>query len=82
MWHESDPKKKSVVFASLNSYKHELLAENMVGTPIIQQHGQDDDNVPVFHSRRMSQLITEAGWKTDYWEIPGRVHWCVLFSLP
>jgi dipeptidyl aminopeptidase/acylaminoacyl peptidase len=65
----------AIVFASLNTYKNELFTSNMVGTPILQQHGQDDDNVPVFHSRRMSQLVSEAGWTTDYWEIPGRGHW-------
>lgn len=75
MWHEADPKKMAVILASLNTYKHELLTENMVGTPILQQHGQEDDNVPAFHSRRMSQLVSEAGWETKYWEIPGKGHW-------
>lgn len=75
LWHESDPKKMSIILASLNSYKHEILSGNIAGTPIIQQHGQEDDNVPVFHSRRMSQLLTETGWTTDYLELPGRGHW-------
>lgn len=75
MWHEADPKKMAVILSSLNTYKHELLADNMVGTPILQQHGQEDDNVPAFHSRRMSQLLSEVGWETKYWEIPGKGHW-------
>lgn len=75
MWHESDPRKNAIVLASLNSYKHELLAPNVRGTPVLQQHGRDDDNVPVYHSRRMHQLIAEEDWLTEYWEIPHKGHW-------
>lgn len=75
MWHEADPKKMATILASLNTYKHELLASNAVGTPILQQHGREDDNVPTFHSRRMAQLVSEVGWETNYWEIPGKGHW-------
>lgn len=75
MWHEADPRKSAVVLASLSSYRHELLVPNMLGTPILQQHGQDDDNVPVYHSRRMHQLIGEADWASQYAEIPGKGHW-------
>ncbi|KAF8544465.1 hypothetical protein BDD12DRAFT_872710 [Trichophaea hybrida] len=75
MWHEADPRKSAMILASLNTYKHELLTPNMLGTPILQQHGQDDDNVPVYHSRRMHQLIGEADWLTQYLEIPGQRHW-------
>lgn len=64
-----------MVLASLNTYNHELLTPNMLGTPILQQHGQDDDNVPVYHSRRMHQLVGEADWLTQYLEIPGQRHW-------
>jgi hypothetical protein len=75
MWHEADPRKTAMVQASLNTYKHELLIANMRGTPIFQQHGRDDDNVPVYHSRRMHQLVGEEDWWTDYFEIPGKGHW-------
>ena len=75
MWHEADPRKSTAVLASLSSYRHELLVPNMLGTPILQQHGQDDDNVPVYHSRRMHQLIGEADWTSQYAEIPGKGHW-------
>lgn len=75
MWHEVDPRKMAMVFASLNTYRNELLVGNIVGTPVLQQHGQGDDNVPVFHSRRMSQLVCESDWETEYLEIPGQGHW-------
>jgi len=75
MWHEADPRKSAIVLAAMNSYKHELLAPNVRGTPVLQQHGRDDDNVPVYHSRRMHQLIAEEDWLTEYWEIPDRGHW-------
>lgn len=72
MWHKADPKKMATISASLNTYKHELLAGNVVGTPILQQHGREDDNVPTPHSRRMPQLVSEVGWETDYRGVPGK----------
>lgn len=41
----------------------------------MQQHGSVDDNVPVYHSRRMAQLISEAKWSSDYAELRGKGHW-------
>ncbi|KAF8468375.1 hypothetical protein BDZ91DRAFT_695632 [Kalaharituber pfeilii] len=75
MWHEADAKKIGLVLAAMNPYRHELLVENCVGTPVMQGHGQLDDNVPAFHSRRMRLLSSEAGLDTDYIEFPGRAHW-------
>lgn len=75
MWHETDPRKTAILMASLNSYKHELLVENFAGTPIMQLHGELDDNVPTFHSRRMALLALESGYETEYYEAPGRGHW-------
>ena len=43
--------------------------------PIFQQHGDKDDNVPAFHSRRMHQVLREAGWKSQYSELVGKGHW-------
>lgn len=41
----------------------------------MQQHGSADDNVPVYHSRRMSQLISQASWSSTYSELQGKGHW-------
>lgn len=41
----------------------------------MQQHGSADDNVPVYHSRRMSQLISQANWSSTYSELQGKGHW-------
>jgi hypothetical protein len=59
----------------MNSYRHELLVENFAGIPILQQHGGADDNVPAYHSRRMNQLISQAGGFSEYIELPGAAHW-------
>ena len=41
----------------------------------MQQHGSMDDNVPVYHSRRMAQLISETKSSSDYKELEGKGHW-------
>lgn len=75
MWHDSDPLVSSVLQRSRSSYKHELLLENAAGIPILQQHGSNDDNVPVYHSRLMHELLERIQWPSRYNEIPGEGHW-------
>ncbi|MCJ1466655.1 hypothetical protein MMC07_005275 [Pseudocyphellaria aurata] len=74
-WRTSDPRIHDLIQGSLVDYRHELFVENFAGIPIKQQHGSADDNVPVYHSRRMAQLISEANWSSKYTELPGRGHW-------
>lgn len=74
-WKPADPRRRAVIEASANSYRHELLASNANGIPIYQQHGSADDNVPAYHSRQMSQLISETGWSSNYSELSGKGHW-------
>lgn len=74
-WKPSEPKKRAILEATTNSYRHELLVSNAYGIPIQQQHGSADDNVPVYHSRLMSQLIAETGWSSNYSEVAGQPHW-------
>ncbi|KAI9815677.1 MAG: hypothetical protein M1827_002073 [Pycnora praestabilis] len=75
LWHEADPSLVSLVHTAMNNYRHELLADNFAGIPILQQHGGADDNVPAYHSRRMAHLIVEVGWHSEYVEIPEKGHW-------
>ena len=75
LWHEADPLVTSIVHASMNTYRHELLVENFGGIPVLQQHGGADDNVPVYHSRRLNQLISQAGGSSRYVELQGAGHW-------
>ncbi|KAA6409819.1 MAG: hypothetical protein FRX48_06431 [Lasallia pustulata] len=75
LWHEADPRVTSILQTALANYRHELLLENFAGIPVLQQHGNADDNVPVFHSRRLSQLIWQTGSLTEYIEMPGKGHW-------
>ncbi|KAF2146112.1 uncharacterized protein K452DRAFT_106041 [Aplosporella prunicola CBS 121167] len=74
-WRPMDPRRQSILRASINSYRHELLVENCQGIPIFQQHGSADDNVPAYHSRLMNQLLLHVGTGADYVELPGEGHY-------
>ncbi|KAI6889271.1 alpha/beta-hydrolase [Hortaea werneckii] len=74
-WRTMDPRKDTIIQASLNSYRHELLLENAKGIPVLQQHGSEDDNVPAHHSRLLSEMLEQAGVATEYHEMPGKPHW-------
>jgi hypothetical protein len=75
IWNVAEPQVLSIVQASMNSYRHELLLENLKGIPIQQQHGSDDDNVPVYHSRLMRQLLNLSGLQIKYTELQNQGHW-------
>ncbi|MCJ1399159.1 hypothetical protein MMC11_002361 [Xylographa trunciseda] len=74
-WTEMEPGLMAVLQTSLVSYRHELFIDNFAGIPILQQHGGHDDNVPVYHSRRLRQLIDGSGWSSKYVELSGKGHW-------
>jgi len=69
------PSVRALLDASLSSYRHEMLLDNVKGISILQQHGSIDDNVPAFHSRLMNQLINTQGANASYIELPGKNHW-------
>jgi predicted esterase len=75
LWRPMDPRRRAIIEASANSYRHELLASNAKYIPMLQQHGSVDDNVPAYHSRLMSQLLWETGWPSNYSELAGKGHW-------
>lgn len=75
LWRTADPARTAVVQSALSSYRHEALLPNAKGIPLLQQHGGADDNVPVYHSRLMSQLIREAGANSSYIELAGKPHY-------
>lgn len=77
-WTEADPRVSSILRSATASYRHELLLNNVSGVPLFEQHGSADDNVPVFHSRRMSQLIHQRdplSIASRYSELPDKGHW-------
>lgn len=74
-WQEADPWQSAILHAARANYRHELLVENLVGIPILQQHGSADDNVPVYHSRLMNTLLAQIGQQANYSELPGKGHW-------
>jgi poly(3-hydroxybutyrate) depolymerase len=42
--------------------------------PVALVHGERDGNIKVDGSRRLHQMLKEAGWPVRYWEIPGQGH--------
>lgn len=74
-WHEVDPGIYAILQSALADYRHELLLENGCGIPIHQQHGSLDNNVPPFHSRRLSQIQSQIDCPSEYVELPGKGHW-------
>ena len=77
MWNEADSQVMHMVETSMQSFRLELLVENFKGVPILQQHGDEDENVPAFHSRRLYQLTLQAGQAKSrhYAELAGKGHW-------
>lgn len=75
MWQPCEPLLSSVIQRSRSTYKHELLLSNLAGIPIAQQHGSDDDNVPVYHARLMHTILDQIQWPSSYDELPGKGHW-------
>lgn len=70
-----DPRRTAIVSGSLNSYRHEMLMDNAKGIPLLQQHGEIDDNVPAYNSRLLSQLLFQAGTSSSFYDVPGLNHW-------
>ncbi|KAK6528694.1 hypothetical protein TWF694_003937 [Orbilia ellipsospora] len=80
LWQELEPRAVSILQSSTNAYRTDLLAENLAGIPIFQGHGEYDDNVPPFHSRRMFEILHETMHLEDisnpgYHEFPRANHW-------
>ncbi|ORY18022.1 hypothetical protein BCR34DRAFT_596592 [Clohesyomyces aquaticus] len=75
LWQPMDPRRTAIVSGALNSYRHEMMMENAKGIPVLQQHGEEDDNVPTYHSRLLGQLLFQAGANSDYYELPGKGHY-------
>ena len=74
-WHTADPGREAMVQSALLPYRHELLLENAKGIPVLQQHGDDDDNVPVYNARLMNQRAFQAEVESSYFEVPGKPHY-------
>ncbi|KAL1607567.1 hypothetical protein SLS59_002536 [Nothophoma quercina] len=75
LWQPADSRRTSIISASLNSYRHEMLMANAKNIPVQQQHGEIDDNVPAYHSRFLAQQLNLSGVNSSYNEVPGQNHW-------
>ena len=74
-WREMQPRIKAVLDAVLSNFRHELLYQNFESTSILVQHGSNDDNVPVFHARRMNELLQASRSNSHFAELKHRGHW-------
>ncbi|WPH04227.1 Hypothetical protein R9X50_00711600 [Acrodontium crateriforme] len=74
-WGIADPGRTAVVQAALNSYRHELLLENVKDIPLLMQHGGNDDNVPAYHARLLNQKLEQVGVESTLVEVPNEPHW-------
>jgi hypothetical protein len=52
-----------------------MLMENAKDIPVLQQHGEIDDNVPAYNSRLLSQQLFQAGTNSSFNEFAGQNHW-------
>lgn len=83
LWQPADPRRTSVISATLNSYRHEMLMANAQGIPIQQQHGEVDDNAPAYHSRFLAQQLQLAGGNSSFNEVSGQNHyWDGVMTTP
>lgn len=86
--HTADPALLGILDAALSVFCNDLHASNLVGLPLTIKYGEQDDNVPPYHSRAMRTLLNQwnAGSevKEDSWpkliEVPDKGHfWDVFF---
>ena len=75
LWTEADPRQNVIIDTALSSFKQELFIENLRRTPVYVQHGSDDDNVPVYHSRLMTALAEQHEVNLTFAELPNKGHW-------
>ena len=53
----------SILDAALTPCNNPVYASNLVGLPVLTLHGNEDDNVPLWHSRAVRELM--LGWDED-----------------
>jgi dipeptidyl aminopeptidase/acylaminoacyl peptidase len=46
-----------ILHSALTPYDNDLYASNLVHLPVLAIHGEEDDNVPVTHSRLQVDLL-------------------------
>ncbi len=47
----------AILHSSLTPYDNDLYASNLARLPVLAVHGEEDDNVPVYHSRVHTALV-------------------------
>ncbi|GAO46412.1 alpha/beta-hydrolase [Saitoella complicata NRRL Y-17804] len=74
MW-EANHEVMSIINEVLSEYDASLYVNNVVGTKVLARHGSADDNVPVYHSRRMVELLRMHGVDASLDVVKGESHW-------
>lgn len=54
----------AILHSALTPYDDDLYASNLARLPVLAVHGEEDDNVPVYHSRVHTDLIDT--WRRIY----------------
>ncbi|PVG01691.1 hypothetical protein CPB86DRAFT_698784 [Serendipita vermifera] len=75
--HFIDAQLKWILESALSPDDNDILASNLVKTPILSIHGGSDQNVPTWHSRELVSVV--KSWYPDanisFHEEPGAPHW-------
>jgi predicted esterase len=75
MWVEHDPVLTAMLSTARATFRQEILVTNLRGIPTLVQHGTEDDNVPIYHARLMTDRANRVGTEVELVEIPGKGHW-------
>lgn len=72
-WHVAEQNR--ILDVARLDFRNELFVSNLRGIPVLQQHGAEDNNVPIYHSRLMRTYQVNLGFDPIYVEVPGHGHW-------
>ncbi|THH31747.1 hypothetical protein EUX98_g2437 [Antrodiella citrinella] len=74
--HFIDPAVRAILETALTPDDNELFISNLVDTPVLAIHGGDDDNVPVWHTRQLVDVLKtwHPNANVTYQEDPGQPH--------
>lgn len=57
-----DPALRGLMMSSLSPYDNDLYLSNLAGMPSMVLHGEEDDNVPVWHSKAYAAVANARAW--------------------
>ncbi|KEI39518.1 uncharacterized protein L969DRAFT_17439 [Mixia osmundae IAM 14324] len=73
--HSLDSALRGVLRSSLSAFDNDLFLTNAADHQLMFVSGQDDDNVPVYHSRVLFDRAKQYAASAELVEVPGAGHW-------